>query len=617
MKLKEIAHLLILNSLALACGGGGGGGSVDSTTTPPLTNAELQDSPIYTEDTSELQKNMSSLPPISSQNWTVTAVQKVLHTFALGSAATHEQITRWASLSPETAIREILSLNAINPMIRPDTSTRAYSNGELSALAKTWHIEEGSPRHGKYWIYGDGAPANTWIRAILSTGLNPVRQRMGLYETNDHMAINSNSSAEGLQIFRYYNDILNRLTETNDYAQMIATAASSAAIATQYNHRINIIKNGTFMGNEDFAREFHQLFFGILGIDDSNRHEKITIKNTAKALTDIKVVRRTSPHVGAGFLPEKPIFGTDEHHSSSLNILDQAIQGGNAHEKIAKLSSKAIEHSESLNSLPIKMIQSLAHPNMDPDTKANLIEAWKTMPQKNPLAFLRAYAISDSFHSQERFKAWNHLERQCIIANRLYLSDPEREEQSILNELDLINAENLPFTPAHDVFGSQKGEETLASSYLFASYWESSTYDVWKFKKSYSTAGGWEKDWSKEMPKNSRGEYLVGDVALWLWSRFIADGGKNFGWLEKAQVYSLLSHGIDYGLHHNKDNPLMQYSEDELQTQPHQQQLSTLAQSLLYPHAESILELRRQNENIGLAIAFIVMTPYMYGQEGI
>ena len=161
-----------------------------------------------------------------------------------------------------------------------------YKNGELLELSQVWANE-----HKKYQMDGYSAPTEVWIRAMLDPELNPVRQCIGFMETNNHMAINLESGVGSRQALRYYDDIMKTMAKGEPYHQVINTAALSAAVATQYNHKENKFKEGEFRGNEDFAREFHQLFYGILGDNDPELHERISIRNTAKALTDITVKR--------------------------------------------------------------------------------------------------------------------------------------------------------------------------------------------------------------------------------------------------------------------------------------------------------------------------------------
>jgi hypothetical protein len=607
VKIFTSLSISALGLLALACGGGGGGGSPSAPYVPATT------SPTFVESTQELQKVLTTLPATTTK-WNETSIRKILHCFALGSAVRDEQIKTWAGMSAQAAIQEILSLNAINPKMVPSSTTMTLSNGELSELAQIWASAEGKPNDSKYSLDAGNGPAEVWIRAMLSSQLNPVRQRIGLMETNDHMAINLDSAVESRQAFRYYDDILNTLAAGSDYYKVVATAAVSAAVATQYNHRQNKFVDGEFLGNEDFAREFHQLYFGILGTSDPEHHEFTNIRNTAKALTDIRIDKLT---VSKGtVLSDMPVYGQEKHYPSALDILNSSIAGGNAYDKIWNLSQKAVADGESLDHLPLLLVQKIADPEMSSTNAANVVAAWKELPEKSFLALLRSYAISDVFLDSARFKAWNVLERQTIIANRFLISEADRDRQNLVNNWALRNLDNGPFRPIHDVFGSQKGRESLESSHVFSVAWSQSVSSVYAFSNSQDTGTNWKKDWSTEAPKDSEGQYRVSSVARWLWERFIADGGANYGLLEQAQVLALLASGRDYGLHFNAEDPLAVYSEADLQTAVHTDKLSDLGISLLRLNDSDPVQKRIANERVGLAIAFIIMTPYMFGQEG-
>jgi hypothetical protein len=602
-----VSPLLILVA-SLACGGGAGGG-VDFR--PVYTSTEV--SPQYQEDTLALQKAMTSLPSLEIVEWNETRVRKVLHLFAFGSSVSPRQIEAWGAMSPQEAIEEIISLNAINPKLIPMGEESSYINGDLMELSQVWSSEESDFEKSRYALDRWNAPAEVWLRAVRDPGLNPVRQRVGLLETNDHMAVNLDASVTSRQVFRYYDTIMKTLAKSAPYEDVMNKAALSAAIATQYNHRENRFEDGVFKGNEDFAREYHQLFFGILGENDSQEHEDVTIRNTAKALTDIRVERID---VSSGrVLSDLPMVGMEYHYPSSLNILDMPISGGNAVEKISGLSLEAIDHEESLRNLPILLIKKLADPTPSANTMDQLEKAWRDLPNKSLLAFLRAYAISPAFHSEERFKPWTVLERRLIIANRLQISEEEKNGYGMVSSWELQQLENGPFRPIHDVFGGLRGEEAMASSHRFAKAWEDSTRNIWKYTRSRDKKSGWVKDWATVVPKIGD-VHVVSDVAEFLWKRFIGDDTSHFGLLERAQVYALLASGRDYGLRFDEENPEASYDLETLGGDVHQAFLHDLSVAILNLEHEDENKERQANERVGLAVAFIVMTPYMFGQEG-
>lgn len=99
------------------------------------------------------------------------------------------------------------------------------------------------------------------------------------------------ASAKSTLVMDFYDDITLALENGAPRYEVLALGAKSAAIAYQYGHRSNRMTNaGVFLGNDDFARELHQLFFRINGIyEDPIYHEDVTIENTARALTGMQL----------------------------------------------------------------------------------------------------------------------------------------------------------------------------------------------------------------------------------------------------------------------------------------------------------------------------------------
>jgi hypothetical protein len=558
---------------------------------------------------------MVSFKPLNSSDWNETKIRKILHTFALGSQVSDQTIEGWAEMSPEEAIDEILSLNVFNAHYLDEPSDK-YMAGELSALAEVWSREKdskGNLQNNRYGLGSWNGPAEVWIRAMRDPHLNPVRQRIGLYETNDHMAINLESNASGRQIFRYYDDIMTALASGQSYEEVIGVAARSAAVATQYNHRENKFVDGMFQGNEDFAREFHQLFFGILGMDDPEHHEKINIRNTAKALTDMKVERERRDN--GSFLKAEVDFGEEEHYPGDLNILHSSISGNTAENKLNELIGIAIENTESLQNLPLKIVEVLSDPTPSDERKVNIQQAWQANSEKSLLAFLRRYAISDAFHHEGRFRYWNTLERLMIIEQRIKAREEDEVFTSFISSWELMKIDSSPFRPFHDVFGSMQGHETALTSDHFRIAWEMNTKSIWRYTRYDS--GSYTRDWTKAIAPDSKGDYPVKYVAEWLWQRFIADGLKNFGLLERSQVYALLASGKDYQLFVDEDQPFADIQTQDLNLEPHTEILTDLSIARMQFHSEEPYDIKRANERVGLAIAFITMTPYMFAQEGL
>ena len=215
----------------------------------------------------------------------------------------------------------------------------------------------------------------------------------------------------------------------------------------QYGHRTNIwvSRGGEFVCecNDDFAREIHQLFFGILGEQDPqstasyNNHEEVTIPQTARMLTDMQVRYNNT----LNRFPDTVTFGTGNHHTAPLNILNQQISGANASQKIDNLVDVSIEHPESLEALPIIIISGLADDNLLNNSaqasarRAALRDAWAAMgSNKNFLQFIQAYAVSELFHNSDQRKYMTTAERLVYKANRYYLTNTES-----LQDLSLIH----------------------------------------------------------------------------------------------------------------------------------------------------------------------------------
>jgi hypothetical protein len=628
MKKKFKLSVLLFSSLFVlySCGGGGAGTS------------SVIESPNLAENHSP-SETLEVFTPISDEEWDETAVRKVLNTFAYGGFASDEQIKIWADMHPQDAIKEIITLDVVNEKLSPqDNDFPVPEKKTLKGLWEDWSSDNNDyilPKTKKSLkIFFSNLPEKVWYRAVSKRGLNPVRQKIGLWETNYHLSISIGGGVNSLQIFRYYDDIMNALSNNQPYEDVLTIAATSAAIATQYTHRKNKYKNGKFFGNEDFGREYHQLFFGILGNYNPEYHEGVTIKNTAKALTDIRVQFVKYPNVDSKILSDTPIFGTRYHYKGALEILGETITGNNAYERISKLSKVAINHPESLDNLPVMIIKGLADDNLTEEKIKVIRDSWKRMNPKNLVQFLREYAISKTFHSPDRIKYLSSIDRNVLITNLLTLNN-EESYLEIYKPWNYIQEEGvILFKPTHKVFGSQTGEEASKSADVFKQAYNNSIKRLWQFKKAYECVRDenyrcikdengnkiitWEKEWEKVLPKDENGNYSVKVIAEWLWNRFIGDGLKHFGTLERAQVYSLLAKGKDFSYVVDKNNPLRVYSSEEIENDQNLQKIFSELESTNLEDltSENTNKRLRAKERIGLAVAFIVATPYMFVQEG-
>ena len=362
----------------------------------------------------------------------------------------------------------MITFDEFNDLLSPDNVSGA--DGTLAGLARTWMSSEGpmpTNRRESFDVDQWSSPSNAWRAAITRTGPNPVRHRIGLLETNYHLAVNQDAGVNNWQVFRHYDDVMGALADGLPYHQVLARAAGTAAVATQYNHRTNRFSDGRFFGNEDFARELHQLFFGILGDYDPEEHEIVTIRNTAKMLTDMEVAWIEETEDEGAHWDDTVTFGTEFHYPSSLEILGQEIAGATAEEMIDAVVEIAIDHAESLDNLPLIIVRFLADDVLDDVETAAIQEAWGEMESKNLLDFLRAYATSTTFHSPTRVHRWTSIERNMLLSNLITLTTDE----AVLGLFDpnsQIRTEGVAiFRPLWNVFGGQTGLDATASGLVF------------------------------------------------------------------------------------------------------------------------------------------------------
>lgn len=597
----------------VACGGGGESGGVNTVTLVQPT--VIWDAPI---------ESSSQLPPIDNVTWDETAVRKVLHVFAFGGFVADAQISTWANMSPNAAIVEMLTFDSHNPKLSPtvDADILNRTDRSLRGLAALWsgpNSPAPSNRRDYFGIDTWSGPQTTAILAAGMPGINPVPQRMTIWELNYHLVANFDADVQREDLAYLYDAVQKSLAAHDPYQKTLAIAAESVAIAQQYKHYRNFYKDGVFSGNEDFAREYHQLFFGILGTrlaedTNNNYHEFTTIKNTAKMLTDMTTVEEGDHQL---------TFGTTRHHVESLDILHHTITGATAREKIHALAEIDIAHPESLDNLPVMIISGLANDNLSEANMAELRAYWASMVKKDVLRFLRAYAISVQFHSPNRIKYWTPLERNLLFANLLTLN--QREAYADFYDpagiTDWQDGYRL-FAPEHNVFGHTTGIETAQSGDKFRLQFNRSADESWRpARTDDGREPGWYKDWGSIAPKDTDGIYHVDVVAEWLWQRFMADGLKNFGPLERLHVYALLGTGKDAAVACAPSGATLNYDKVYSEVEAASDTAALACRDML---AAKTLDLSSAvandrkwgNSRIGNAISFMLALPYAMMQEG-
>lgn len=600
--------LSVLLSLA-ACGGGSSSAPEDSHVSPTAPTTQ-------SDEIAKMAPLAVAMVPIDEDAWDRVAVRRVLRTFALGGHATDTQIATWADRSPQQAIVEMLTFEQHNLKLSPpatsDHDGLAQRDGTLRGLMTFWSSDDpqnGTPvgKRGRYRTH----PQWVWLKAATSRGLNPFRQKIGLWETNYHL-VASEDDAKADQIIRYFDDIMEAHRRGVPYEEVLSIAATSAAIATQYGHNKNVYVNGVCRCNEDFAREYFQLFFGILGDPAPEYHETVTVPNMAFALTDMAIVSDSAENYN-----DKVSFGTTKHYPGVLEIMQLPNVGSDARERINQLSKYAIENQESIDNLPVIIISQLADDNLTPDKIAAIRAGWNSMPQKNLLTFLRAYAISTVFHREDRVKYWNSIERNILLANQIALNNTEADLSVYAPHWFMYEGVQI-FRPERGVFGGQTGPQASETSDVFKKNYDSVTAEAIRYARAEGSFDGhaWVRDLSVVVPANTAGKFVVSEVGRWLWERLVGDGLKNFGPLEQAYVFALLATGEDLGYMLDTSYPERVIDATDLISDPVKGRVAELATSTISVNSKDPEKRKEAAFRIGQAVNFIVGTPYIFVDRG-
>ncbi len=596
---------------------------------------------------------------IVNTSWNEQKVRDVLQEFAYGGGATQTDIDAWVMMGPSRAIVEIIGMWTVNPKLAVASSGGNLSinpsGGSLSHLSHNFATGGPANDRGRFdqkiesWV---DSPANTFVQSVATRGLNPVRQKIAFMESNYHMALNQDKDITDVQMFRHYDTIANDIARANrdslGYEDILANISLSAPVATQYNHKKNVCENGVFKGNEDFAREYHQLFFGILGVgvdrsginnketapagnpESFNDHEAITIPNTAKALSDINV-----PVAGQfGFSDLVSSFSTGKHCTGNLLIYAANNTGNTSEQRIKTLSKTSINHPESRNSLPLIFVAGLADENLDADRSlltgnpdstitakvAGIRSIWAGMQRKNLVEFLRKYAISEYFHNTNRIKFQHSVERTLSNANTTIVTNQELFNGLVRYDWELYSENIRPFRPVHDVFGGQTGLEASNTDDVFRNVHNTMV------SGEYGKIGFWTgsrverlKDYRTMLP---RGENItVDEVARFLWKRLLGDSSYTYyGSLERAHLVALLQSGRDlpYFTCGSTVTSVTNCPAAVNYTPITESQVTTTFATLinsagasnLFPTGAAQTTIDQHNENIGSAVDFILATPF-------
>jgi hypothetical protein len=610
------------------------------------------------------------LKTVKSKDWDEAHVRRVLRAFTYGGFATDGQIQTWGDMKPAQAIAEILTFDVNNEKLSPSEDANALYCGSLEELQDFWSSED--PDNIMTWIdryrYGtlvtnsttgdkslrDFNLQLTWSKAITTRGCNSFLYKTALYLSNYHASIHTRNTRAGL-IRAYYDDYMKALSEGKNFTEVMTVGAKHAAVARAYGHQYNTVKNGVVSVNEDFAREYLQLFFGILGTTETEPeyHETVTIKNNALLLTGMDVDREEDAY-GSGSSGDwwvSPIQFTDHvdrdgnvnnetYHfdnalgnASCLTILREIICGATADVKLDALGLIAGAHEESLDNTPVKFINFFADDNLDADKIEQLRGSWRTEDQ-DILGFLQAYAISTAFHSESTFKYFTAFDRNLQIQTANTLTNEENFARKY-NRTPYYRMRTQGvevFEPIRNVFGHQTGVDAANDPFLFKDAFTANSNDadfLYETKYLYTFTDPsilpfnpfqWEKDWGYLIPVNGSNDHVVGDVASWLWNHFIGDGGKNFDPIARAQVQALLAQGRDFAYtvdSSNRDPDPPYNSADISGGHPDAYARDGENASSLMALASADDDDREQaNDRVGMAVNFITMTPYAFAMEG-
>jgi hypothetical protein len=595
---------------------------------------------------------------IANSSWNEQKVRDILQEFAYGGGATDSDITAWVNMGPSRAIVEMIGMWSIHPKlgVASDGGNLNINDqqGSLSALSHVYGTNGPAVDRASFdqrYLPWFNSPGNTFVQAVATRGLNPVRQKIAFFETNYHMALNQEKGVTDVQMFYYYDTIANDIARSHrdslGYEDVLANSALTAPVATQYNHKDNVFENNLFKGNEDFAREYHQLFFGILGVgvnrsgiankttppdgnpESFNDHEQITIPNTACALTDLRV-----PVVANNAYSHQITYGTSKHCTRSLKIYAQDNMGNTAESRIKNLSKISINHPESRNFLPLIIVAGLADENLDASSSlitnsadANITtkitgirNLWASMSRKNLIEFIRKYAISEYFHNTTRVKYSHTVDRTLSNANTTVVTNQELRNGFVRYFWEITSENIVPFRPVHDVFGGQTGLEASNTDDVFRNVHNTMV------SGQYGAIGFWNgstvqrlKDYRTMLPK--RENITVDEVARFLWRRLLGDASFTYyGQLERAHLVALLSTGRDLSYFScgtsvtsvSNCSAAVNYTPiTEAQvTSTFANLINTTGASNLFPSGASQNTIDMHNEYIGSAVDFILATPF-------
>lgn len=566
---------------------------------------------------------------LTDAEWDEIAVRKVLQVFAYGGFAGDAQIRAWAGMPPMAAIAEMLTFDKVNLKLSPpDPYDRLdLVDSTLTGMARHFSSDASRiPRAEKAaYRYDTGHSASRcWYKMMGLRGINPVRNRIGYWATNYHMAANFNAAVSQDQLYDYYDTIMNALAADLPFDQVLAKAAIHSAMAVQYRHYRHgnydfgnyFLPDGSWRGNENFGREFFQLFFGIRGYSTAysrDYHEKTTIPHMARALSDIWLTYHGGPNAGWDV---KATYGTAGQYKGALEILGHSVPGKTAADRVTFIAPRAIVNDESLRNLPVRIIQFIADETITPQTAAGLADLWARLPRKSLLTFLRHYAVSTLFHNRDRTKYWNSIERNVLHTNMVTTGNYEVYRDFYTMRQFIEDEGQTIFSLDHNVFGGQTGLDAANNPRIFKLAYDRAI-ERGAYYMRRDDESGWRKDWGALVPGDS-----VVAATEWLWTRFMAESPSRMGLMERYHLYALLGAGVDLAWYVNPGDPHHVFTERELAlgerdpSSPLGQKLLALRTMKTGLRSTDAGTRATANGHVGLAIALLIALPQAFAQAG-
>jgi len=542
---------------------------------------------------------------LNDEDWNVNAIKKVLNTFTYGITASEEQILVWSNMQPREAIEEIINMSGYNKKLK-DSGDGFLSEEEARLEFIVQKMDERYP--GSAFRFESRLSKGELISPLImdNTNYNSFRLKLGLWEVNYHQVINSMIDALfSLNVYNYFDNIAEGIEHNINYEKILAASAISTPIMLMYGQTSNKYVNEKFNVNDDFARELHQLFFGILGDGYNKYYENITIENTAKILTGMRQSYKSYTTISGTKTINAPTYNIEEtpekHFIGSLNILGEEISQSSIKEAIDKIAHVAIRKNESMTNLPIMIINGLADSNIEKnkENRQRAMNEWKANIENiDILKFIQSYAISYEFHSEKRFRTLSSLDRLAKTYNLLNFEGKKPYKYNTIT-VELKKENYQLFFPAKGVFGNLTGEDIKTNSTVFTAFYNRAANR--KYTNLYKDTN-FANMIDKDIDNN------VKDISAFIWNRFIGDNLKHFGLMEKLHVYSLLLYGKSYNDYAMTN---LRFTEEYIQEHIEIQDKIRLMSEEYIDLNNSVIK-----NNLKNVTNFILGLPFMWFEEG-